>query len=75
MNSDLTNSLPFPTEHSGHLARTGQGGNLEMTETLLVLESNPKEKLGFLFIFMAFWWGERKLDIYVNFWRTILSNE
>ena len=75
-------TLTWPTHFHFRLntvtgqARTGQGGNREMTETLLVLECNPdlpKEKLRFLFIFMAFWRGKRKLDIYVNFWRTILS--
>ena len=51
--------------------RTGGGEKwlLECNHDLL------QEKLSFLFIFMAFWWGKRKLDIYVNFWRTILTKE
>ena len=36
---------------------------------------SSKGKTSLLIHIHGFWWGERKLDIYVNFWRTILSYE
>ena len=71
-------TLTWPTHFHFRLntaAWTGQGGEIEkwLTESLLVLECSPDLQL--LIHIHGFWWGERKLDIYVNFWRTILSNE
>ena len=68
-------TLTWPT-HFHFRVSTVRGQDRGEEKWLLECNHDPlQEKLSFLFIFMAFWWGERKLDIYVNFWRTILTKE